>query len=138
MNRVRDDSGFAVCFVGLGYIALWPFTSSDQGGTSFAAAVFCRAGTFSLPDLLCNLAHPVTLPPAMHVIGLAAAVFVALRLLLRAIRRRRRAPASGAGARSALAARIPAANLRVPPRKPARWLRPVKPRSHFGLRGMPR
>jgi hypothetical protein len=33
--------------------------------------------------------------------------------------------------------RKPAAVLRPRRRKPAHPLRPVKPRSHFGLRGMP-
>ena len=105
MNRVRDYIGFAVWFVGLGYIVMWLLSS---------------------PDLL-------LLPPVLHVVGLASAVFVPVRLLMRAISRRRAA----AGAVRAVSARKPAAVLQPRRRKPARPLRSVKPRSHFGLRGMP-
>ena len=38
---------------------------------------------------------------------------------------------------SALATRLPDA-VAPPRRKPLRVVRPVKPRTHFGLRGMPR
>jgi hypothetical protein len=108
MNRVWDYIGFAVWFAGVGYIVL---------------------------RLLGSPGH-LALPPALHAIGLASAMFVAVRLLLHAVGRRRRA-AVGVGAASALPARRPTAILWPPRRKPARALRPVKPRSHFGLRGMP-
>jgi len=72
------------------------------------------------------------LPPAFHVVGLASATFVAARLLLLAIARWR-APTSVV--RAGAAARAPDAVLKTPPRKPARPLPAVKPRSHFGLRG---
>lgn len=108
MNRVWDYICFAVWFAGLGYIVLWLLGSPDH----------------------------LTLSPALHAIGRASAMFVAVRLLLHAVGRRRRAVV-GAGAASALPARRPAAILWPPRRKPARPLRPVKPRSHLGLRGMP-
>ena len=105
MNRVRDYIGFAVWFVGLGYIVMWLLSS---------------------PDLL-------LLPPVLHVVGIASAIFVPVRLLTRAISRRRAAT----GALRAVPARTPATVLRPPRRKTSYPLRSVKPRSHFGLRGMP-
>ncbi len=102
MHRVWDYFGFAVWFAGLGYIVMWLLSS---------------------PDLL-------LLPPALHLLGVASALFVAVRLLLRAVGRRRAAV-------GAVPARKPTAVLRPPRRKPAYPLRAVKPRSHFGLRGMP-
>jgi hypothetical protein len=105
MNRVWDYIGFAVWFVGLGYIVMWLLSS---------------------PDLL-------LLPPALHVLGVASALFVPVRLLLRAIGRWRAA----ARAARPVCARKPATVLRPPRRKLAHPLRSVKPRSHFGLRGMP-
>jgi hypothetical protein len=104
MNRVWDYVGFAVWFVGLGYIVMWLLSS---------------------PDLL-------LLPPALHAIGIASAILVPA-LLWRAVSRRR----AGAGAARAVSARKPAAVLRPPRRKSSYPLRSVKPRSHFGLRGMP-
>lgn len=101
MNRVRDYIGFAVWFAGLGYIVMWLLRS---------------------PDLL-------LLPPALHVLGVASAMFVPVRLFLRARSRRRAAPDTAS-------TRKPAAVLRPPRRKSSYPLRPVKPRSHFGLRGM--
>ena len=62
MNRVWDYIGFAVWFAGLGYIVLWLLGSPDH----------------------------LTLPPALHAIGVAAAMLVPVRLLLRAAGHRRR------------------------------------------------
>jgi cytochrome b561 len=70
------------------------------------------------------------LPPALHAVGVAAATLVPVRLLVRAVGRR--CPAPG------VVARKPAAVLRPPRRKSSHPIRQVKPRSHFGLRGMPR
>ncbi len=138
MNRIKDYSGFAAWFAGLGYIVLWPLSSPDFSGKPFGASILCRDGSPGLLDLLCNSAHPLMLPPALHVIGFLAAVFVTVRLLLLAVKRSRRAAGGGATDASALAARIPGSMPRTPWRKkPARPLRPVKPRTHFGLRGMP-
>ena len=102
MNRVWDYIGFAVWFSGLGYIVLWLFGSPEH----------------------------LMLPPALRVIGVGSAMFVPVRLFLRAVGRRH-------AAACAIPARKPAAVLRPRRRKPAYPLRPVKPRSHFGLRGMP-
>ena len=104
MHRVWDYIGFAVWFAGLGYIVMWLLSS---------------------PDLL-------LLPPALHAVGVASAMFVPVRLLLRVIGHRRAAT----GAIRVVSARKPAAVLRPPRRKPPYPLRSVKPRSHFGLRGM--
>ncbi len=101
MNRVWDYFGFAIWFAGLGYIVMWLLHS---------------------PDLL-------LLPPALHALGVASALFVPVRLVTRAISRRR------AGAMSVVTARKPATVLRPPRRKSSLPLRSVKPRNHFGLRG---
>jgi hypothetical protein len=142
MNRIKDYAGFATWFAGLGYIVLWPVTSPDLGGKPFGASIFCRDGSLSLLDLLCNSAHPLQLPAGLHVIGFISAVLVTIRLLLYAIRRARRAAATRAADAAARAVRIPVAPPRPPqqqpPQKSVRPLRPVKPRTHFGLRGMPR
>jgi len=103
MNRVWDYIGFAVWFAGLGYIVMWLLGSPNH----------------LLP------------PPALHAIGVAAAMLVSVRLLLRAAGHRRRT------AQIAARPRKPAAVLRPPWRRPKHPLRPVKPRSHFGLRGTP-
>jgi hypothetical protein len=137
MNRIRDYTGFATWFSGLGYIVLWPLTSPDLGGKPFGASIFCRDNSLSLLDLLCNSAHPLQLPPALHALGFLSTVFVTVRLLVYAVRRSRRAAGSSAAEASALIARSPVAIQKPQRRKPAPPLRPVKPRTHFGLRGMP-
>ena len=101
MNRVWDYIGFAVWFAGLGYIVMW---------------------------LLGSPTH-LTLPPALHAVGVATALLVPVRLLVRAVGRRRAAPA--------VSPRKPTAVLRPPRRKSSYPIRKVKPRSHFGLRGLP-
>ena len=104
MNRVWDYAGFVVWFIGLGTIVLWLVGSSE---------------------------HPM-LPPALLLVGLASATFVAVRLLLLAIARWR-VPFSVA--RAAAGARAPDAVIKPPPPKPVRPLPTVKPRDQFGLRG---
>ena len=104
MNRVWDYIGFAVWFAGLGYIVMWLLGSPDH----------------------------LMLPPGLHALGVASAMLVPVRLLVRAVGRRRAAAAT-----FAVSARKPAAVLRPRRRKPAHPHRFVKPRSHFGLRGMP-
>ena len=137
MNRIKDYIGFALWFAGLGYIVLWPVTSPDLGGKPFGASIFCRDTPISVLDFLCNSALPLQLPPNLHVLGFLSALFVAVRLLLYALKRSRRAVGPRAADSSALVMQRPDA---VPPprQKPVRVLRPVKPRTHFGLRGMPR
>ena len=103
MNRVWDYAGFIVWFMGLGYIVMWLIGSPEHR----------------------------MLPPILHMVGLASATFVAVRLLLLAIARWR-VPVSVA--RAAAGARTSDAVLK-PPQKATRPLPTVKPRSHFGLRG---
>lgn len=133
MNRIKDYAGFAIFFAGLGYIVLWPLTTPEFGGRPFAASIFCRRGSPSVLDWLCNSAHPLQLSPGLHAAGILSAIVVMVRLLLYVIRRWRRATTTR---ESVLTARIPVA----PPtwRRPARPLRPVKARTQFGLRGTPR
>jgi hypothetical protein len=71
------------------------------------------------------------LSPGLHAAGMGAAMFVPVRLLIRSFSRRRLA------AQNAVHPRNPDAVLRPPRRKLARPHLPVKPRSHFGLRGKP-
>ena len=133
MNRIKDYAGFVGWFAGLGYIVLWPITATDLGGKPFGASIFCTEGAPRLTDLLCNSAQPLHMPAGLHVLGFLSAAFVTIKLLLHAIRRTRRA----AGGSVSPTVRIPAALTQVPPRKPASRRPPIKPRTHFGLRGMP-
>lgn len=137
MNRVKDYSGFAIGFVGLGYIVLWPLSSPGAGGELFGAALICGDTTFALLHLVCQLPHPLQLSPQLHVLGFVSAMVVMARFSLYGLRRTRRArrkPAAGAIDAPVLAARLPAKVTRS--RRPAAPLRPVKPRTHFGLRGV--
>ncbi|MGH6684461.1 MAG: hypothetical protein ACRECA_11200 [Pseudolabrys sp.] len=72
----------------------------------------------------------LVLPPSLHLVGLASAASIPVHLLLRAIGRRRRA------AQFAVHPRKPDAVLRSSGRRSVHPPRPVKPRDHFGLRGM--
>jgi hypothetical protein len=103
MNRVWDYIGFAVWFAGLGYIVLWAFASPEH----------------------------LMLSPGLHAAGVGAAMFVPVRLLMRAVNRRRLA------AQNAPHPRTPATVLRPSRHKRAYPHRPIKPRNHFGLRGRP-
>lgn len=134
MNRPRECCAFAIRFCGLGYMALWPFSSPDESGHLFGAAYLCGEHGFALLDLLCDVPHPLRLSPALHVLGVISALAVIIHGALRALRRRRRARAAATIDAAILAARIPA--LRdVPTRqRPQRPQRPVKPRPQFGLR----
>jgi len=105
MTRVRDYISFAIWFAGLGYIVLWLLGSPDH----------------------------LVLPPALHAIGVAAALLIPVRLLSRMVKRRRAA----AGAVPGTEARQPTAVLRPLRRTASYPIRTVKPRSHFGLRGVP-
>jgi hypothetical protein len=134
MNRIKDYTGFAAWFVGLGYIALWPLTSSDLGVQPFGAAVSCRDDTPKLLDVVCNSAHALSMPPGLHAIGFMSAIFVTTRLLVGAVKRSRRAIK-----RTSVPALPAAQNTDKPPARKPQPLRPtVKPRTHFGLRGLPR
>jgi hypothetical protein len=131
MNRLKDYAGFVGWFAGLGYIVLWPVTATELGGKPFGASIFCHDGAPSLTDFLCNSAHPLALPPGLHALGFLSALFVTTRLLMHAVRRTRRAPGKGASSDTNEAA-APAVHRPSPAR------RAVKPRTHFGLRGVPR
>ncbi len=137
MSRIRDYSAFAIWFAGLGYMALWPISSLDAEGRPFGAALFCPDRASGTLNLLCSSAHPLQLPPGLHALGCVSALFVAVRLLSRALRRSRRPANSLAIDLSTQLARLP--QTAPPPRrrKPAPRPRPVKPRAQFGLRGAP-
>lgn len=139
MNRCKDHLCFAVRFVGLGYVVLWPLTASGYDGKLFGASILCGddgALTLGMLGPLCHSAHPLTLSPALHIMGFVAALVVGARLLRRLLRRFRRARAAPIpttaidSSRVALRPARPSAPLRLP--------RPVSPRSQFGLRGTKR
>jgi hypothetical protein len=138
MNRIKDYAGFVGWFAGLGYIVLWPVTSTELGGKPFGASIFCRDSSPSMLDLLCNSANPLHLPPGLHALGFLSAVFVTIQLLYYAIRRSR-----GTNRQSAAKPSSPVAPTQIVLPRPRKQnfkppLRPVKPRTHFGLRGIPR
>jgi len=137
MNRIKDYSRFAVGFVGLGYIVLWPLSTPGAGGDLFGASLLCADGNFALLGWLCHWPHPLRLSPALHAIGALSAVFVLARFSLGAILRVRRKPAAATNDAAALAAPLPAKAVPPSSRKRMGPPRPVKPRTHFGLRGMP-
>ena len=139
MNRVREYTQFAVSFVGLGYIVLWPLTARDNDIAKLGATLICGDEPFERVNLICNLPHALHLSPGLHLIGLLSAICVVVRLLLPQLRRSRRAPGALVTA-PALASRIPAVLPRAPRparKKPSCPLRPVRPRKDFGLRGVP-
>jgi hypothetical protein len=127
MNRVRDYIQFAVCFAGIGYIVLWPFTAHDDAIAAFGASLIC-GGNF-MADAFCRLPHPLTLSPGLHLIGLFSALAVVARcVLLRLARLRPARRASPVAAAVVLRPRMSPALTERP--------RPVKPRRQFGLRGV--
>ncbi|HXD44090.1 MAG TPA: hypothetical protein VN655_03060 [Pseudolabrys sp.] len=138
MTRLKDYLCFAVHFAGLGYIVLWP-VSTPGNGDLFGAPFLC--GGAAALDLICRMPHPLRLGIGLHVFGALCAVLAVLHLLARAAARMRRRGAQPAAAEIApppaptfvAAASRPRARLRrmPPPRKLER------PRSHFGLRGVP-
>ena len=133
-NRVVDYCGFAVRFIGLGYLVLWPLASSDP----FGLARFCRPQA-RYWQLFCHWPQLVHLTPGLHLIGLFCTGVLAIHLALRLAARFKRARARRANAALALTARVPAALARAPQR--AGLVAPlpkVKPRSQFGLRPSPR
>jgi hypothetical protein len=126
MDRVRDYAGFAIWFAGLGYIAAAPLAARDYG--LLAGSAFCRDDVPALLQWLCGPGREAVLAPGLHMIGQAAALFVVVRLLWRLLRARRHAAVGADPRQRPLCYRRP---IPVPcPR--------VKPRSHFGLRGVAR
>jgi hypothetical protein len=132
MNRLRDYLGFAICFAGLGYVAIWPLSANGAGGALFGASFVCPAPMLAL---LCRAPHPLTLSPALHMLGALSAAAFGARLLYCALRRLLRGRA--AGANTAGLVHIPA-NLMAPTR-PGAPLPPLprvkQARREFGLRG---
>ena len=147
MNRVIEYIRFAVWFVGLGYIVMWPLTAHDNALVQLEASLVCGR-TFGLKDLMCDPHAVLHLSPGLHLIGLLAAIGVVLRLLLRRFLRAP-LPATGESPSPALAVRMAATLERSFGRpsghafgpafgqKPLPPLRTVKPRAHFGLRDAP-
>lgn len=136
MNRLREYTGFAVWFTGLGYVAIWPLSTSGSSGALFGASILCHAHpAFGMLSTLCNMTHPLSLSPTLHMLGLLSAIVVALGFVRRLLRRARRARA--AKAIEARRDRIAAGSKPAPRPRPPRRLPRVKPRSQFGLRGVP-
>lgn len=135
MNRIKDYIGFVIWFAGVGYVLLWPLAANGYGGKLFGASLLCRDEGLVLLDILCRAAHPLTLPPTLHVLGMGSALAAGLRLVCLGLRRCRRAgtAADTGPPRDLRTVRAPAARLLASPR--AKPLHPVKPRAHFGLRG---
>jgi hypothetical protein len=110
MNRIGDYLNFSISFSGLGYIGMWPLSTPDAHGHLFGAEFICRDDGFVLLDVVCRLPHPLQMSPALHLLGLLAAAYVAVRLSWRALRallraRRRRSASLDA---AQVAARLPA------------------------------
>jgi hypothetical protein len=133
-NRVADYCGFAVRFVGLGYLVLWPFATANPLGVSR----LCRPEM--LPwRLLCDWPQFIHLTPGLHLIGLFCAGLLAIHLALRLAARIKRARAARTNTALALTVRVPAALTRTSQRPRFETPLPkVKPRSEFGLRPGPR
>ena len=105
MNRVWDYVGFAVWFAGLGYIVMWLLSS---------------------PDLL-------LLPPALHALGIASAMFVPA-LLLRAVSRRRAASRCACSFSAETRRRAAAAAAKIViPAALGQTAQPFRPARHAGL-----
>lgn len=98
MERVWDYSKFVVWFLGLGYFIMW------------------LIGSFDDPAF----------PPGVHLLGLGAAAFVAVRVMAMAFVMMRIIPA--------MPLPVPTEALQGKAMPP---LPTVRPRRHFGLRGAP-
>ena len=150
MNRVRDYIQFVICFVGIGYMVLWPLTAHDVRIALFSVASSCHAPAVRLIAVSCQSSHWLRLTPGLDLLGLASAVCVLVRLVLRCLVRWRYLAATGAlsadarpddgsldlAVRRGTVDRI-VALLRRSTSPPAPPPRPVRPRNHFGLRGAP-
>src|SRR5690348_17534584 len=89
MNRLKDYLGFAVQFVGLGYIVLWP-ASTPGNGEMFGAGFLCGGRVADLLDLVCRMPHPLRLGIGLHAAGALCAVLAVPYLIVRAAGRLRR------------------------------------------------
>lgn len=136
MNRVHDYIGFAVRFLGFGYMALWPLTAADGGLAALDLSSLC-VRPLALVGTLCHLSPALHLSPGLHLIGTISAGSVLTGLALRPWRRWRRKRDSAADiARLDIEARLKPVR-RPPPPPPPPPRRYVRPRSQFGLRGAP-
>jgi hypothetical protein len=124
MNRIKDYAGFAVWFIGLGTIVLWPVALRDSG--LFAGSAVCRGDSSALSHWLCSPAQPAMLSPGLQLIGLLSAAFVIIRILFFALLAARQRLTGGKPPPRALPRR----------RRPAAMPAKVKPRTQFGLRGV--
>jgi hypothetical protein len=140
MNRFRDYLGFAVQFVGLGYVVLWPLSTPGRGDL-FGAPLLCGGRVADAVDVVCGMPHPLRLGVGLHAVGALCAVLATLHLLVRAVgraRSRRGAVADGAAVPPAAIAVEAGAKPRLRRRRMPPPHKAVPPRSHFGLRGLPR
>lgn len=132
MNRVHDYIGFAVRFLGFGYMALWPLTAPDGGLAALDMSFLC-VRPLALVGALCHLSPALQLSPGLHLVGTLSAASVLTGLALRPLRRWRRKGLSGEGKASPdIGVRLK--QVHRPPPPPRRY---VRPRSQFGLRGAP-
>ena len=140
MNRIGNYIGLAIWFAGFGYVALCVIALPEFDGRPVAAAIVCRDGARGMLHPLCNATQPLTLPYAVHALGVLAVLLAMLRLLSllsSALKRSRRMASNPTIDISALLAEW---SGQYPParRPPRRRLRPsVRPRGQFGLRGEP-
>lgn len=123
MERFKDYAGFAARFTGLAYVIVWALVSPDTDAP--AAALLCPQLAATLP--LCD---PASLPPGLHLMGALAACFVAGDAMFSLRRTARKNSGNGA--------RAPTPQPAMPLRHRTIATSKVKPRSHFGLRGIPR
>lgn len=109
--------------------AFWPLTAGGND-TPFGGSSVCNAAALSV---ICDLDQPLTLPPALHVLGGISAMAVIGQLAWRVLRRLRRP----AGVDTATPYPHPRVSALVDPRarrSTMRISRQVTPRQEFGLR----
>jgi hypothetical protein len=158
MSRVKDYISFAIWFVGLSYVAVWPMAVMESVAAWLEpqARMSSACGGLVVAPLqqLCLAHEAVALSPGLHLIGTLAAFWVTVRLmvLLVILPLRRLLPVKAVPdkAQAVLAlARItsvlrnslapkflgPLPRLRSRPVPPRRY---VPPRREFGLRGRSR
>ncbi|MBI1202151.1 MAG: hypothetical protein GC182_06530 [Rhodopseudomonas sp.] len=143
MHRVKDYIRFVICFIGIGYMVLWPLTAHDVRIALIGTASSCDGHAVRWIAMTCRSSSWLHLTPGLDLLGLASAVCVLLRLVLRHLLRWRHTSATSISSADTLAEETPpqdavgriAALLRrtAPPPPP----RTVQPRNHFGLRGAP-
>lgn len=148
MDRLKDYISFAIWFVGLSYVALWPMVVPDSIAAWLApqARIPACGGLLIAPlQELCVAHEVVALSPGLHLIGTMAAFWVTARLMLLVLLLTLRrllpflSPANpyDALSRARLALRqilTPLIGRRSRPSPP----RYVAPRREFGMRGRSR